>query len=79
MEKPKIKTRGGVRINGEFVELKDLPPDVRDFVRTNITINYMNTLYAGKAKFFPPDQEAYEKGKRTYEEFRDNYRSARSE
>ena len=73
MEKPKIKTRSGIRINGEFVELKDLPPEVKKFVGTNIALNYMNSLYAGRAVFSPKDPEAYEKGKRTYEEFRDNY------
>lgn len=79
MEKPKIKTRSGIRINGEFVELKDLPPDARDFVGANIAMNYMNTLYAGRAVFYPTDKEAYEKGKRTYENYRDHYRPARSE
>ena len=79
MEEPKIKTYSGVRINGEFVELKDLPPDARDFVGTNIAMTLMNTLNAGRAVFYPKDKEAYEKGKRTYEEFRDNYRPAGSE
>ena len=74
MEKPKIKTRSGICINGEFVELKDLPPDAREFVGTNIAMNFNNTICAGKAVFHPMDKGAYEKGKHTYEEFRDNYR-----
>lgn len=52
----KITTRSFVHYHGELVELKTLPPEVREEIATKLAITYFNTLFAGRATFYPADE-----------------------
>ena len=56
-EKPKIKTRSWVRVDGELVEVKTLPPEMRQRVATALALEFNNTLFAGRVVFYPADEE----------------------
>ncbi len=47
----KITVKSFVRYQGELVEFKDLPPDVKQKAATELALRYFNTLFAGKAVF----------------------------
>ena len=49
--KQKITVKSYVRYQGELVEFKDLPPDVKERAATELALKYFNTLFAGKAVF----------------------------
>lgn len=53
----KITVRSFVHYQGEVVELKTLPPKVRDEIATKLALTYFNTLFAGKAVFYPAGEK----------------------
>lgn len=50
-EKPKIKTRTWVRVDGELVEVKTLSLEMRQRVATALALEFNNTLFAGRLTF----------------------------
>lgn len=46
-----IKTRSWVHKGGELVELSTLPPEERRRYGQRLAVEYLNTLYAGRAAF----------------------------
>ncbi len=50
-----IQTKSYVRIDGELVEVKDLPKEVWAPIARDLLCRYLNELYRGKAHFFYPE------------------------
>ena len=69
MEKPKIKTRSFVHVgsaDGPLVELKTLPPEGRKRYASRLMAAYMNSMFAGRAVFYPAGEEPQGEGHPEY-------------
>lgn len=50
-----ITAESYVRINGKLTNTKDLSVDQRRKLAVWIKLTYLNSLFAGKAKFYSPE------------------------
>ncbi len=55
-EREKIKVISYVHYQGQLVEFKDLPPEVRERAARELRKRYFNALFAGQATFFYEDE-----------------------
>lgn len=61
-EKPKIKTRSWVRVDGEWVEVDTLSPEMRQRLATALALELNNTLFAGRLHFSVDDEPQADRG-----------------
>lgn len=52
-----IQVRSFVTINGEYVEVDTLSPEMRRKVATQLKLKWMNAMFRGKAVFTVADEE----------------------
>ena len=52
-----IKTRSWVQKDGVLVEVKTLPPADKERLARELSVRYMNTMFAGVAEFRPAEKE----------------------
>ncbi len=57
----KIKVVSYVHVGDQLVNTEDLDPEQRQKLATWIKCTYLNTLYAGKAKFYPVEEGGKQK------------------
>ena len=59
----KIKVVSYVHVGDQLVNTEDLDPERKRQLATWIKCTYLNTLYAGKAKFYPTGEKPSGKNK----------------
>jgi len=60
-KEPKIKVVSYVHVGDQLVNTEDLDAEQKRRLATWIKCTYLNTLYQGKAKFYPVEQGEKEK------------------
>lgn len=55
--KGKIRTRAFVQVNGEYVDVDTLSPELRKVLAERLATTWFNTMYAGRAVFTPAGKE----------------------
>lgn len=60
-KEPKIKVVSYVHVGSQLVNTEDLNPERKRQLATWIKCTYLNTLYEGKAKFWPVEEGDKEK------------------
>ena len=52
-----IKVRGFVTVNGEYVDVDTLSPEMRKEVATQLKLKWMNAMFRGKAVFSVAEEQ----------------------